>query len=86
VVPRATGHVLGDVGVNEPGAGGFEIHVSIADIRLSLAKGFYFRAVENQSGLISLEQMVIVGGRAVLRHNLLFAFFGLFGLFWWFGH
>jgi hypothetical protein len=51
-----------------------------------LAKGFYFRAVENQSGLISLEQMVIVGGRAVLRHNLLFAFFGLFGLFWWFGH
>jgi hypothetical protein len=30
--------------------------------------------------------MVIVGGGTVLRHDLLFAFFGLFGLFWWFGH
>jgi hypothetical protein len=25
--------------------------------------------------------MVIVGGGAVLRHHLIFAFFGLFGLF-----
>jgi hypothetical protein len=30
--------------------------------------------------------MVIVGCGAILRHNLLFAFFGLFGLFCWFGH
>jgi hypothetical protein len=30
--------------------------------------------------------MVIVGSGAVLRYDLLFAFFGLFGLFWWLGH
>jgi hypothetical protein len=42
--------------------------------------------VEDQSGLISLEQMVVIGGRAVLRYDLLLAFFGLFGLFVWFGH
>jgi hypothetical protein len=30
--------------------------------------------------------MVIVGGGAVLRHYLLFAFFGLFGLFRWLRH
>src|SRR4029077_20140396 len=48
VVPRAAGHVLGNVGVNEPRAGGLEIHVGIADIGLTLAKSLHFRAVENQ--------------------------------------
>ena len=82
----AAGHVLGNVGVNEPRASGLEIDVGIADIRLALAKSLHFGAVENQSSLIALEQMVVIGSRAVLCHDLLFTFFSLFGFFWWFGH
>jgi len=81
VVPRAAGQVLSDVSVDQPGATRLEIDESVADIRLSFAKGLHFRAVENESGLIFLKQMIIVGGGAILRHNLIFAFFGLVGLF-----
>ena len=86
MVPRTAGHVLSDVGVYEPGAAGLEIDISIANIRFSLAKSLDFGTVEDETGLITLEQMIIVRGGAILRHDLFFAFFGLFGLFRWFGH
>src|SRR5258708_28126808 len=86
VVPRATRHVLGDVSVDQPRTRGLEVNIGFTDIRLSFAKGFDLGAVEHEAGLIALEQMVVVRSGAVLRHNLLFAFFGLLGLFGWFVH
>src|SRR3982074_1502609 len=47
LVPWAAGHLLRDVGVDEPGSGGLKVNVGIADIRFSLAKSFNFRAMEN---------------------------------------
>src|ERR1700731_2172377 len=86
MVPRTARHVLRDVGVFEPRAAGLEIDISIANIGLALAKSFNFGAMQDETGLIALQQMIIIRGRAVLRHDLFFAFFGLFGLFWYFGH
>jgi hypothetical protein len=81
MVPRAAGHVLSYVGVHQPRAAGFEIDVGVANIRLSFAKSFHFGAVKDQPGFIPLQQMIIVGGGAILRDDLLLAFFGLFRLF-----
>ena len=65
--------------VHQPGAAGFEIDIGVTDIRLSFAKGLYFRAVKHQSGLIFLQQMIIVGGGAILRDDLFFRLVGLLG-------
>src|SRR5713226_6621668 len=86
VIPWAAGQVLSDVGVDQPGATGLEIDVGVADIGLPLAKGFYFGAMEDQAGIIALQEMVIVGSGAVLRDDLLFGLVGLFGLFGRFRH
>src|ERR1700680_3586959 len=83
MVPRAAGQVLGDVGVDQPGAAGLEIDEGVADIRLSLPQGFNLGAVKNQAGLEFLHQNIVVGGGAVLGDPQLF---GLLRLLGWFGH
>jgi hypothetical protein len=55
MVPGAAGHVLGDVGVDEPSTAGFEIDESVADVRFPFAKGFDLSAVENQARFVPLE-------------------------------
>jgi hypothetical protein len=42
--------------------------------------------VEDQTGFKSIQQMEIVGGRAILSHDLLAGFAVLLGFFRWFGH
>jgi len=87
VVPGAAGQVLGNVGVHEPGAAGFEVDEGIANIRFSFAESFHFGAMQNQAGLKAFEEVVVVRGGAVLGHNLLVRFAGLSrlaGLFWFF--
>src|SRR5215471_4923017 len=89
VVPRAAGHVLGDMRVDKVGAAGLEVHVSIADIGLAFAEGFHFGAVEDQAGLEPFEKMIVIGGSAVLRDDLLARPFGLlasFSTFGWLSH
>jgi hypothetical protein len=86
MVPGTAGHVLCYVRVNEPGAAGLEIDIGISDIRFSFAQSLYFRAVEDQTGFKSIQQMEIIGGRAVLSHDLLTGFAVLLGFFRWLGH
>ena len=78
VIPGAAGHVLGDVSVDEPGAAGLEIDKGVADVRFAFAKGFHFGTVEDQAGFVFLEQVIVIGGGAVLGdHRFLFHVFGL---------
>ena len=69
VIPRAAGHVLGDVGVDEEGAAGLEVDVSVADVSFAFAEGLYFGAVKYESSFHLFEDMVVVRGGAVLRDD-----------------
>jgi hypothetical protein len=63
--------------VNQPGAVGLEIDVGVANVGLALTKGFDLGTVEDQTGLMSLKNMVVIGGGAVLGDDV---FAGLCGL------
>ena len=80
VVPRAAGHVLGDVGVHEERATGLEIHVGVADVGLAFAEGLHFGAMEDEAGFEAFEDVIVVGGRAVLGDDLFGGPGGLFTL------
>src|SRR5260370_17738595 len=60
VIPGAAGHVLSDVGVDQPGATGLEVNIGVADVGLSLAECLHFGAVEDQPGLIAPDDAVVV--------------------------
>src|SRR5579883_1297780 len=77
VVPRAAGHVLRDVGVDQKRAAGLEVHIGVADVGLAFTQRFHFGAVKNEAGLEFFEDVIIVGSRPVLRDDL---FAGTFGL------
>jgi len=80
VVPRAAGHVLGNVGVDEKRATGLEIHVGVADVGFAFAEGFDFSAVKDEACLHPFEDVVIVGGGAILRDDFLARLFRVFAL------
>ena len=91
VVPGATGHVLGDMSVDQKRAAGFEVHVGVADVGFAFAKGFYFGSVKDQTGLEFFENVIVVRSRTVLGHDLFAWPLGLFtfrflGALGWFGH
>src|SRR5260370_31792659 len=69
VIPRAAGHVLGDVGVDKERAAGLEVHVGVADVGFAFAQRFDFRAVKDQARFHSFKDVVVVGSGAVLRDN-----------------
>src|SRR5579864_4179921 len=71
VIPRAAGHVLGDVSVDEKGAAGLEVHVGVTDVGLAFAQGFHFGAVKDEARLHLFEDMIVVRGGAILRDDLL---------------
>src|SRR5713226_7941860 len=60
VIPGTTRQVLRNVRVYEPSACRFEFNESVANIRLSFAQSFHFRTVKDQTGLMLLENMVVV--------------------------
>ena len=93
VVPRAAGHVLGDVGVDEERAAGLEIHVGVADVGFAFAEGFHFGAVKDEARFHLFEDVVVVGGGAILRDDSFARLLGVFallgalpGLLSWLGH
>src|SRR5580704_10555204 len=87
MVPGAAGIVLSNVGVDEPGAAGLEVDKGVADVCFSFAKGFDLGAVKDHASLEPLQQVVVVGGGAVLGDDLiLFLLFRFFGLLGWLGH
>ena len=46
MVPRATGHVLSDMGVDQPGASRLEIHIGVANIGFTFAERLYLGSVQ----------------------------------------
>jgi hypothetical protein len=72
--------------VNEPGAGRPKVNVSIANVGLAFAEGFHLSAMEDQPGLMSLKNMVVIGGGAVLCDDLLARLSGFISLFRRLGH
>jgi len=79
VIPGTARHVLGNVGVNQPRAGGLEVDIGVANIGFAFAKGLNFGTMEDKPGLNLVEQVVIVGGGAVLGDDGVF--FGVFALY-----
>src|SRR5467141_3796107 len=69
VVPRAAGHVLGDMGVDEERAAGLEVHVGVANVGLAFAQGLHFGAVKHESRFHLFEDVVVVRGGAILRDD-----------------
>jgi hypothetical protein len=60
--------------VNEPCAVGLEIDVSIANVRFALAEGLDLGAMKDQASLMFLKNLVVIGGGAVLRDDVLAGF------------
>jgi hypothetical protein len=71
MIPRSARTVLSDVGIDQPRPAGLEIDEGVAVVRFALAKGFDLGAVQDQTGFESLEQVVVVGGGAILSDDLL---------------
>src|SRR5579863_7102007 len=71
VIPRAAGHVLGNVGVDEEGAAGLEVDVSVADVGFAFAKSLHFGAVKDEARFHLFEDVIVVRGGTVLRDDLL---------------
>src|SRR5260370_25730040 len=69
VIPGTTRQVLCNVCVYEPSARRFELNESVANIRLSFAQSLHFRAVDDETGLMLLENMVVIVGGTVFRHD-----------------
>jgi hypothetical protein len=89
MIPWPSGQVLRDMRVHQKRAAGFEVHVRIANVSLTLTKRLHFRAVQYQARLVFLQQMIIVRGRTILRDNHLFGAFRVLGLhrsYSWLGH
>ena len=83
MVPRAAWHILRDVSVDQPGTISLEIHIGVANIRLSFAEGFYLCPMQDNTCFQSLQKMIVVACRAILRDNL---FPGFLCFFRGFGH
>ena len=81
VIPRAAGHVLGDVGVDQEGAAGLEIHVGVADVGLAFAQSLHLSAMKDQARFHLFKDVVVVRGRAVLRDDLFARLVRIFTLF-----
>ena len=93
VIPRAAGHVLGDMGVDEEWAAGLEVDVGVADVGFAFAEGLHFGAVKDESRFHLFEDVIVVGRGAVLRDDLLARVLGVLpfllalpGLRSWLGH
>src|SRR5271166_1257086 len=89
MIPRTAGHILGDVGVGEIGTAGLEVHIGVANVGLALTQGFHFGAVQHETGFQLLQDKVVIGSGAVLRHDEFARGFGvlaLFGFLGWLGH
>ena len=77
VIPRAAGHVLGDMGVDEEWAAGLEVDVGVADVGLAFAKSLHFGAVKDESRFHLFEDVIVIRGGAVLRDDLFARVFGV---------
>src|SRR5882724_2687741 len=93
VVPRAAGHVLGDVGVDEERAAGLEVHVGVADVGFALAESLHFGAMKDEPCFHLFEDVVVVRRGTVLRDDFFARLLGAFrfllalsGLRGWLGH
>ena len=70
MVPRTAGHVLCDMGVNEPRASRLEVHIGVANIRFSFAERLYLGSVQYDPRFHPLQKGVVVGGGTVLGDDL----------------
>src|ERR1700676_4890405 len=80
VVPRAAGHVLSDVRIDEKRAAGLEIHVGVADVGLAFAQSLHLGAVKHEPRFHFFEDVVVVGSGAVLRDNFFARLLGVLAL------
>ena len=69
VVSRAPRQVLRDVTVYQPGLPGANLRVGFPQRRLALPKRLHLGADQHQARLEFFEEIVIVGGGAILRDN-----------------
>ena len=67
MVPWAPSPIFGDVAIFQPQFAAPNMRVGLADVGFALAQRLYFGAAERHTGFVSLQQVVIVRGGAVLR-------------------
>src|SRR5215472_14880972 len=80
VIPGTARQVLRDVGVDQIWAAGLEVHIGVADVGLAFAQRFHFGAVQDQPGFELFKKVIVVGGGAILRDDLLARLGALFTL------
>ena len=76
----ASRQILRDVRVYKIRPAGLEIHKGIANIGFAFPQGLHFGTVEDEPCLHLFKDVIIVGGRAVLRDNLVGCRFRVLGL------
>ena len=80
VIPRAAGHVLSDVGVDEERTARLEVDIIVADVGFAFAEGLDLVAVKDESRFHLFEDVVVVRGGAVLRDNFFARLLRILGL------
>ena len=70
VIEGSAGEVLWDVAIHQPDAGAAHLGIGIAQVGLALAQRLYLGAGQRHSGFHLFEQVIVVGGGAILGNDL----------------
>jgi len=70
VISKPARQVLRDVTIDKPGFAAANLGERFAKGTFSFAERLYFGANQHNSGFEAVEQLVVIGGRAILRNNL----------------
>ncbi len=70
VVPEASGQILGNVAVYQPSLAKANLGVGLPEGAFAFAQRFDLRAHQYQASFQTVQEVVVVGGGAILRNNL----------------
>jgi hypothetical protein len=70
VIPETSGQILGNMAVYQPNLANANFGVGLAEGTFALAEGLDLSTHEYQSSFDTIQEMVVVGGGAILRNNL----------------
>lgn len=71
MVPRTSGKILSDVGVDEIGSAGLEVDEGIANVGFAFTQGLDFGTMKDKSRFHFFENVIIIRSGTILSDNLI---------------